>query len=91
MEEFWVVETMSMFNCLKYKNRFDHFPYLSLFMMSLEHPQSKVNQELLKRIPAEPLHTDTCSFCHTPPKGPTFMDFNQGKCALRNENTQVFH
>lgn len=41
VKEFWVEETMSKFNCLKYKNRFDNFPYLSLIIVPLEHPQSK--------------------------------------------------
>lgn len=35
VKEFWVEETMSKFNCLKYKKRFDRFPYLSLCIMGL--------------------------------------------------------
>lgn len=68
VKEFWVEETMSKFNCLKYKKRFDRFPYLSLCIMGLEHPQSKVNQELLKRIPAKPLHTNIVYLSGTHPK-----------------------
>lgn len=62
---------MTRFNCLKSKNRFGHFPCLSLFIVDLE-PLSKDSWGISKRIPVWATEYLHCwYFCHASPRGLT--------------------